>query len=142
MTLGSILRRIQSASTGVWLVRGKSKRLSLIVSRTNAVRFASEYHLQDLHIHMVVQECIFQRGDQSFEHQKKGRATRSAPYPRYHIVYITAENMISLAIISLSLSQNDHLLYSSCLYPFHPREGHMAQQYSLRTANFQGVKHL
>ena len=27
-------RRIQSASTGVWLFMGKSKRLSLIVSRT------------------------------------------------------------------------------------------------------------
>ena len=36
MALRSILRRIQSASTGVWLFRGKSKRLSLIVSRTNA----------------------------------------------------------------------------------------------------------
>ena len=35
MTLRSILRRLQSASTGVWLVWRKSERLSLIVSRTN-----------------------------------------------------------------------------------------------------------
>ena len=34
MTLRSILRRLQSASTGIWLFRRKSERLSLIVSRT------------------------------------------------------------------------------------------------------------
>ena len=31
------LRKLQSASTGIWLFRRKSERLSLIVSRTNAV---------------------------------------------------------------------------------------------------------
>ena len=31
-------------------------------------------------------------------------------------------------------------LYTLLLYPFHPRKGHMAQQYSLKTANFSGGK--